>query len=381
METIKTYNIIKGGEKMTTIFSKFSLAAVATAMLLSSWFSTPVAAANMESINLGISLDTTYQYSSNGTVGRGIDGRGLYPEHNEFSIDAFILSLEKEASLGGDPMDSVGFRADVLFGEQAERLGFGFNTDGDGSVSPYQAYLNVMLPLADNGLNVQVGQFVTLAGWEVIEGRNNTNITRSFLFYRIPFAHSGIRGSFSAGMVDLAFGLSNDWDAVDDVDDGKTFEAQAAVNFPNDGWLGITGYIGETDSELRTLVTVVGTVTLMDKYTFVGDLEYTSHDAGGNRWGFAGYATTSFTDSLGLSIRGEYVDDEEIIINEDGTTAGVKLYGFTSTLMFTPFAATDGNFETRLEYRYDRAGGDDHYFSGDKQQHGVAVQLLYWLDV
>lgn len=379
MRTIKTDNI-KGGEKMTTIFSKLSLAAVATALLLSSWFSAPAAGAGMESINLGISLDTTYQYISDGTVGEGIAERGLYPEHNDFSIDAFILSLEKEASMGGDPMDAVGFRADILFGEQAERLGFGFNSDGDGAVSPYQAYLNVLLPLAEGGLNIQAGQFVTLAGWEVIEGKNNTNITRSLLFYRIPFAHSGIRASFSAGTVDVAFGLSNDWDAIDDADDGKTFEAQAAVNFPNDGWLGITGYFGDTDDELRTLVTVVGTVTLMDKYTFVGDLEYTSHDAGGDRWGFAGYATASLTDSVGLSLRGEYVDDEEIV-GDDGNELGVKLYEFTSTLIFTPFAATNGNFETRLEYRYDKADGDDGYFNGEERQHGFAVQLLYWLDV
>ena len=40
-----------------------------------------------------------------------------------------------------------------------------------------------------------------------------------------------------------------------------------------------------------------------------------------------------------------------------------------------------GNFETRLEYRYDKADGDDAYFAGEDNQHGFAVQLLYWLDV
>ncbi len=371
---------------MRSIVSKLSLMMIAVAMLIGTQFAVPRANAidlgNLESIGLGFSLDTTYQYVSDGEVGGGIVERGLYPEHNDFSIDAFTLSLEKVPTVGEGVMDLVGFRADILFGEQAERLGFGFNSDGDGAVSPYQAYINVLVP--SGGLNIYAGQFTTLAGWELIEAKDNTNITRSLLFYRIPFAHSGVRATFSAGSLDLALGLSNDWDAVDDADDGKTFESQIALNFANDGWLGVTGYFGDTDGDTRTLITVVGTVAIAEKVTLVADYEYTSHDAGGDRWGFAGYAIVSLSDAISLALRGEYVDDEEIKnFDDEGNftgLAGVKLYEFTSTLMLTPFESM-GNFETRLEYRYDKADGDDAYFAGEEDQHGFAVQLLYWLDV
>ncbi len=364
---------------MRSIVSKLSLMMIAAALLLGTQFGAPRANAldlgNLESIGLGFSLDTTYQYVSNGEVGEGIAERGLYPEHNDFSIDAFTLSLEKVPTVGEGVMDQVGFRADVLFGEQAERLGFGFNSDGDGAVSPYQAYINVLVPSGAGGLNIYAGQFTTLAGWELIEAKDNTNITRSLLFYRIPFAHSGVRATFSAGSLDFALGLSNDWDAVDDVDDGKTFESQIALNLPNDGWLGVTGYFGDTDGDTRTLVTVVGTFTIMEKVTLIGDFEYTSHDAGGDRWGVAGYAIVSLADSMSLALRGEYVDESERIDTPD-----LELYEFTSTLILTPFESV-GNFETRLEYRYDKADGDDAYFAGEEDQHGFAVQLLYWLDV
>ncbi len=366
---------------MRSIVSKLSLMVIAAAMLLGIQFAVPRANAidlgNLESIGLGFSLDTTYQYVSDGEVGGGIVERGLYPEHNDFSIDAFTLSLEKVPTVGEGVMDLVGFRADILFGEQAERLGFGFGStanDGDptdGAVSPYQAYINVLVP--SGGLNIYAGQFTTLAGWELIEAKDNTNITRSLLFYRIPFAHSGVRATFSAGSLDLALGLSNDWDALDDADDGKTFESQIALNFANDGWLGVTGYFGDTDGDTRTLITVVGTVTLLEKVTLVADYEYTSHDAGGDRWGFAGYAIVSLSDAMSLALRGEYVDDTE-------TENAVELYEFTSTLILTPFESM-GNFETRLEYRYDKADGDDAYFGESDEQHGFAVQLLYWLDV
>ena len=386
-------NNSKGGGRMRSVVSKLSLMMIAVAMLLGTQFAVPRANAidlgNLESIGLGFSLDTTYQYVSNGEVGGDIPTRGLYPEHNDFSIDAFTLSLEKTPTVGEGVMDLVGFRADILFGEQAERLGFGFGRTAesgdptDGAVSPYQAYINVLVPSA-GGLDIYAGQFTTLAGWELIEAKDNTNITRSLLFYKIPFAHSGVRAKFSAGSLDFALGLSNDWDALDDEDDGKTFESQIALNFANDGWLGVTGYFGDTDGDTRTLITGVGTVTLLEKVTLVADYEYTSHDAGGDRWGFAGYAIVSLSDAMSLALRGEYVDDEEIKnFDDEGNftgLAGVKLYEFTSTLILTPFESM-GNFETRLEYRYDKADGDDAYFAGEEDQHGFAVQLLYWLDV
>ena len=379
---------LKGGEKMRSIVSKLSLMVIAAAMLLGTQFAVPRANAidlgNLESIGLGFSLDTTYQYVSNGEVGGDIPTRGLYPEHNDFSIDAFTLSLEKVPTVGEGVMDLVGFRADILFGEQAERLGFGFGRDADdepldGAVSPYQAYINVLVPSGAGGLNIYAGQFTTLAGWELIEAKDNTNITRSLLFYKIPFAHSGVRATFSAGSLDLALGLSNDWDALDDADDGKTFESQIALNLANDGWLGVTGYFGDTDGDTRTLITVVGTVAIAEKVTLVADYEYTSHDAGGDRWGFAGYAIVSLSDAVSLALRGEYVDDSEIL-DDAGLESGLEFYEFTSTLILTPFEST-GNFETRLEYRYDKVDGDDAYFAGEDNQHGFAVQLLYWLDV
>lgn len=341
----------------------------------------------LKKVDLGFAVDTTYQYVFDKDDRGDIVERGLYPEHNDFSIDAFTISIEKVPTMEGDTIDLVGFRADILFGEQAERLGFGFNSDGDGAVSPYQAYVNLLIPTGESGFNFYAGQFTTLAGWELIEAKDNTNITRSLLFYRIPFAHTGIRTTFSTGPLDLALGLSNDWDAIDDENDAKTFESQIALNLPYDGWVGVTGYFGNTgeepDDELRSLITVVGSVTLMEKLTLVGDFEYTWDDLNGDRWGVAGYATLAMSDLVSLSLRGEYVDDSDRV-DDIGTDRieSVELYEFTSTLILKPFShETAGNLEARLEYRYDKADGDDSdsYFGEDDNQSSVAVQLLYWM--
>ena len=151
------------------------------------------------------------------------------------------------------------------------------------------------------------------------------------------------------------------------------------MNFPNDGWLGATGYFGKTgaepDDELRSLVTVVGTVTLMEKLTLVGDFDYTWDDANGDRWGAAGYATVALSNPVSVSFRGEYVDDSE----RTGDGENVELYEFTSTFILKPFRDSFGNMEARFEYRYDKADGVDDYFGEKDSQHGVAVQLLYWI--
>lgn len=342
------------------------------------------------SVNIGASVDTTYQYvvgkdrEAENSDGQNPQERGLYPEHNDFSIDAFTLSLEKEADGAGVGLEKVGFRTDILFGEQAERLGFGFNSDGDGSVSPYQAYINIA---PTESLSIKAGQFTTLAGWELIEAKNNTNISRSLLFYRIPFAHSGARFSYNTGPIDLTFGISNDWDAVDEVNDGKTFEFQAAYShsseagFINDLWLGATAYVGKSQffenkgsvfndddqvmvytvddmgahsatadgtldrksdtNNTRTLVTLVGSVT-SGKFTFVGDTEFT--------WVSDGIAERVYTSFMGNDPRTSEVEDND---NPYSLLTGVKYetffrWGVGGYLNYQ--ATEDMAFSLRTEY-------------------------------
>ena len=69
-------------------------------------------------------------------------------------------------------MDLIGFRADILIGEQAPLLAS--NGLSDDVIDPYQAYLQFLAPVG-NGINFYAGKFVTLAGYEVIEAKDNPN--------------------------------------------------------------------------------------------------------------------------------------------------------------------------------------------------------------
>lgn len=73
-------------------------------------------------------------------------------------------------------------------------------------------------------LTVDVGKFVTTAGAEVIEAKDNWNYTRSTMFgYAIPYAHTGARltAPINANLT-LQASLVNGWDVVPDNNRGKT---------------------------------------------------------------------------------------------------------------------------------------------------------------
>jgi len=163
-------------------------------------------------LKLGFYVDTTYQAAFHQPNDQDIVLRSLYPDQNQFNINAFTLSIAKDPEFSDSVWDLIGFRADILFGQQAPLLASaGLESD---VVDPYQLYLHVIAPVG-NGIDFYAGKFVTLAGYEVIEARNDPNISRSILFgFAIPFTHTGIRSHYAAGPLDFYLGMNDGWDTV-----------------------------------------------------------------------------------------------------------------------------------------------------------------------
>ncbi len=359
-----------------------------------------------DSIDLGFYVDTTYQYVFDRGSTSDLQLRSLYPDNEQFAINAFTVSVSKTPTLEGGIMDLLGFRADILFGEQAPLLGSnGLSSD---VVDPYQAYLQFLAPVG-TGLNVYAGRFVTLAGYEVIEAKDDPNITRSILFgFAIPFTHTGIRTDYTAGPITLTAGLNNGWDQVKDANGNVTIESQIAFSHSggiiSDSWFGVTGYFGREPGDIgfaetngwRELITAVGTVTLNDWLTFIVDADFgwqqdivfneIGSEEGVSWWGIAGYIVADLHPAITFALRGEYFDDG------DGFRTGTpqKLYELTPTLSFKPFKGLIAgnrfidNFEARAEFRWDHS--DERYFEKEdggfeKNQYGVMGQLLYWIEL
>ncbi len=332
---------------------------------------------------------------------------------NDFTVNLVQLQLNK------DP-DPVGYNIKLDYGNDAEVFGAAENfpvasQDVAASGGQFthgslfdleQAYIVYKLPMDKisgrwkcfDGLtgNIQAGKFVTLAGAEVIESKDNWNFSRSFLFgLAIPFTHTGVRTNWNyKGWLDTTFGVNNGWDVLDDNNQAKTLESRVGLtpcDWINGGIVYITGAEQSLDSgNYRHLVDVVTTIKnpwkqieALNKLTLMFNMDWAQErkvqrfdegavgsvtngedplgfgidPAGGSaanfgnsegRWhGYAGYAKYDLFPWWTIATRGEYFQDT------DGarTLRQQDLWEFTFTNQFNLFS----NLITRLEYRHDAA--------------------------
>ena len=87
-----------------------------------------------------------------------------------------------------------------------------------------EAYFSYLAPVG-KGLQVDFGKFVTPAGAEVIETKDNFNYSRGLLFsYAIPYYHFGMRAKYSFNdKYSLTGYVTNGWNNVVENNTGKTY--------------------------------------------------------------------------------------------------------------------------------------------------------------
>ena len=150
-------------------------------------------------IKLSGFVDSTYGYNFNSPTESTNVGRVFDRESNSFNLNAAKVSLQKTV----DAEHPVGFRTDLYAGNDAEVIHSAGLGDSSDSFDLEQAYGELNLGLSKlasgvNDINFKAGKFVTLAGAEVIESKDNFNISRGFLFgYAVPFTHTGLRGTYT----------------------------------------------------------------------------------------------------------------------------------------------------------------------------------------
>jgi hypothetical protein len=249
-----------------------------------------------------------------------------------------------------------------------------------------EANIQILAPVG-NGIDIRVGKFATLAGFEVIESKDNYNYSRSLPFYMaIPFTHTGVRAAYQViPQVKVTAGVNNGWDMVEDTNDAKTFEGQIAIT-PVE-WLTfyatlyagceIPGAAGHDPGLDRTLVDLILVATNIPGVkglslavnVDIGEEEETSavtalDDA---EWlGVAVYGKYQINDSWAVAVRYSMLDDKEG--HRVGLVAGeeVTLDEVTITLEYRISKDT----VARLEFRQDSASEDvflDHQTPEDSQ--------------
>jgi hypothetical protein len=128
--------------------------------------------------------------------------------------DQFNLNMAK-LTANMDPAP-IGFRVDIGLGRTFDNI---YPQAPNPSFFRYveQAYISVK-PKGMKGFEADFGQFVTSAGAEVIETKDNWNYSRSLLFtWAVPLTHFGLRTSMPIGSsVTVGVQVVNGWNDIID---------------------------------------------------------------------------------------------------------------------------------------------------------------------
>jgi len=285
-------------------------------------------------------------YHSNGYPGS--TWRGFDQDHDSFQLD------EAGLQIGYQPKQGIGGFVDVIAGTDAQILSL--NEGGSGnSIDVRQAYLQY----ATGPLTIIAGKYVTMAGAEVINPSQNTNFSRSLLFWELePLDHTGLRATYAAtDTLSFSVGVNNGWNYTDLSTSGSKAGEFNATWTPNKiVSVALTGYFGKDDVLLDgqelSLIDLVATYNVTSALTLQLNADAKQVSGNGKAGddtnqhinGFAAYANYGINDSMRVSVRGESLD----YVNAGHAAEATFTFGYTPVK----------NFEVRAELRYDRVTED-----------------------
>jgi hypothetical protein len=191
--------------------------------------------------------------------------------------DMFNLS-ELRLTLNHDP-DPVGAHVDLFWGRTNTLI----NGSSDNQLNYVeQAFISLKPPKA-KGLELDFGKFVTSAGAEVIEAKDNWNYSRSILFaWAIPYYHFGLRTSMPIAKTDtIGVQVVNGWNNVTTNNGGVTIGLTNSLVLPKFTW-NTNYYTGpsnaNTQKGYRNLIDTTLLLTPSSKFN-----AYINYDYGQNR--------------------------------------------------------------------------------------------------
>jgi Putative beta-barrel porin-2, OmpL-like. bbp2 len=295
-------------------------------------------------------IDGYYSYNANRPA---FNANGQINDLYNFNdkTDQFSLS-EARLTLNHDP-DPVGAHIDLFYGRTNTLV----NAGGEANYIE-QAFLSLKPPKA-KGFELDFGKFVTSAGAEVIESKDNWNYSRSILFaWAIPYFHFGARTSMPVSKTDtIGLQIVNGWNNVTSNNGGVTIGLTNALVKPKYTW-NLNYYTGpsnaNTQKGYRNLIDTTLLLTPNAKFNAYLNYDYgqnrdanaAQEDTALNHWqGVAIAAREQISGTQALAGRFEYFTDPQGF----STGTSQELKEFTGTYEYKWAAG----LLARVEYRRD----------------------------
>ncbi len=313
-----------------------------------------------------------------------------------FNLDVVRLTIER-------PLDeaqwSAGYKVDLIFGPDANALatssaGLGFATSDFGIK---QAYVAIRAPVG-NGLDLKLGVWDTIIGYETFDSGNNPNYTRSYGYSMEPTTHTGLQAnyqvnsvlSFAAAIANTLGPTINGRANPPKAESYKTYMAAISLTAPDSfgSFKGATlygcvinGFNGAINGGTKAQTSLYAGATVPTPLTAlkVGvsyDYAGTDHDsatltAPTYRDAVALYASIQATEKLSFHTRGEFFWQSGSLATPPaaaiaGTAGGQfasvprKVFALTETLQYDLWK----NVLSRLEVRWDHAADGSRAYGG-----------------
>jgi hypothetical protein len=226
-----------------------------------------------------------------------------------------------------------------------------------------------------------MGVFDTIIGYEVFDGGNNPNYTRSYGFTIEPTTHTGLLGSYQlCKAASVSVGIANTHGpAINEKADAgglhaesyKTYMAAVALTAPEDwgSMGGSTAYAGVVNGLNTagpavqtswyvgmTLNTPVKALKVGASFDYLGTTDrYGADDSYANAWAL--YTSFQATEKLSLHLRGEYASTDTGIFGDVAAPMppgeNSEIFALTGTLQYDLWK----NVLSRLEIRWDHLAG------------------------
>lgn len=333
-------------------------------------------------------VDTYYGYNSNQPAGRTTDFRNFDINSGQFGLNMIELVADKSPDAAAS---RVGYHVALGFG-QAENAMNGGELGFDQVLK--EGYLEYLAPVG-KGLQINFGKFVTPAGAEVIESKDNFNYSRGLLFaLAIPYFHYGTSAKYAFNSKFALTGyLVNGWNNSVDNNSGKTAGFSAAWT-PTSKFSLTQNYLAgpeqtNDNTHFRHLFDTVVGYNPTAKLSFLANYDYGHDDVQGAApltpltfapawWsGFAGYIKYAPNDKWYWAVRGEYYND-----HNGFTTGTLGTEDHLSEVTFTLQRMLAGKIMSRLEYRRDMSDNDvfpyrANQFGPIDHQNTITIGMIY----
>ncbi|HAO65712.1 MAG TPA: hypothetical protein DCR17_03365 [Verrucomicrobiales bacterium] len=332
-------------------------------------------------------VDTSLSISEKG-ANQALHGRVPYQsgeKMNGINLDVIQLSL-------ASPLDesdwAAGYAVDLLFGPDASAYSVSTGAEAD-DVAVRQAYVNTRVPVG-NGLDLKMGVFDAIIGYEGFSNRDNPNYSRNMAYNLQPFNHTGVIGGYQVNdLVSAQFGVANTggnilMDRADDSSD-ISYMGSIAVEAPESmgALAGATVYVGYMEfggggDEQQNLYVGSTIPTPIDGLALGAAWDNVQNIAGngGDANVLAGYISYQATDKMSLNGRVEYLDGDEGVLF-DATSNGVavdsEMLSLTGTVQYDLWE----NVLTRAEVRWDSQEDGEGLYGGDDDIITFTLNAVY----